>query len=90
MPKIERVSIFGDFLRLRWQELYICSPSGRGVRVAEGARLESVYRGNSIAGSNPALSAVKSNLLPKGAFFYCYMLSFINFKYFFIRIKHVF
>ena len=29
----------------------------RGVRVAEGARLESVYRGNSIAGSNPALSA---------------------------------
>jgi hypothetical protein len=25
--------------------------------VAEGARLESVYRGNSIAGSNPALSA---------------------------------
>ena len=30
----------------------------RGVRVVEGARLESVYRGNSIAGSNPALSAL--------------------------------
>jgi hypothetical protein len=29
----------------------------RDVRVVEGARLESVYRGNSIAGSNPALSA---------------------------------
>ncbi len=29
----------------------------RGVRVAEGARLESVYRRKSIAGSNPALSA---------------------------------
>ena len=29
----------------------------RGVRVAEGARLESVYWGNSVAGSNPALSA---------------------------------
>ena len=30
----------------------------RGVRVAEGARLESVYAGNRIAGSNPALSAI--------------------------------
>ena len=29
----------------------------RGVRVVEGARLESVYMGNCIAGSNPALSA---------------------------------
>jgi hypothetical protein len=29
----------------------------RGVRVVEGARLESVYAGNRIAGSNPALSA---------------------------------
>ena len=36
---------------------YFCSPFRRGVRVAEGARLESVYRGNCIAGSNPALSA---------------------------------
>ena len=31
----------------------------RDVRVAEGARLESVYRGNSIRGSNPLLSAIK-------------------------------
>ena len=29
----------------------------RDGRVAEGARLESVYRGNSIQGSNPCLSA---------------------------------
>ena len=29
----------------------------RGGRVVEGARLESVYTGNRIAGSNPALSA---------------------------------
>jgi hypothetical protein len=38
---------------------YFCGPlSGRrGVRVVEGARLESVYSGNAIAGSNPALSA---------------------------------
>ena len=30
----------------------------RGGRVVEGARLESVYTGNRIAGSNPALSAM--------------------------------
>src|SRR5690242_8699723 len=33
---------------------------GRGGRVVEGARLESVYTGNRIAGSNPALSASPS------------------------------
>ena len=32
--------------------------SRRGGRVVEGARLESVYRGNSIMGSNPILSAI--------------------------------
>ena len=32
--------------------------SRRGGRVVEGARLESVYGGNSIAGSNPAPSAI--------------------------------
>tara|TARA_B100000579_G_scaffold390740_1_gene365438 strand:- start:246 stop:380 length:135 start_codon:yes stop_codon:yes gene_type:complete len=31
----------------------------RGGRAVEGARLESVYRGNSIVGSNPTLSARK-------------------------------
>ena len=38
---------------------YFCGPLSerRGVRVVEGARLESVYSGNAIAGSNPALSA---------------------------------
>ncbi len=30
----------------------------RGVRVVEGARLESVYMGNCIEGSNPFLSAI--------------------------------
>ena len=34
----------------------------RGGRVVEGARLESVYRGNSIMGSNPILSAIKKAL----------------------------
>src|ERR1700678_4391543 len=32
----------------------------RDGRVVEGARLESVYRGNSIEGSNPSLSAIHS------------------------------
>jgi len=31
----------------------------RGVRVVEGARLESVYTRKGIAGSNPALSAIE-------------------------------
>jgi hypothetical protein len=35
--------------------------------VVEGARLESVYSGNAIAGSNPALSA-KEMKCPEGAF----------------------
>ena len=35
--------------------------SRRGGRVVEGARLESVYRGNSIMGSNPILSAIIFN-----------------------------
>ncbi len=35
----------------------------RGGRVAEGARLESVYTGNRIAGSNPVLSAKFSELI---------------------------
>ena len=30
--------------------------------MVEGARLESVYRGNSIEGSNPSLSAIMSNV----------------------------
>ena len=38
--------------------------SRRGGRVVEGARLESVYTGNRIAGSNPAPSAnLKSDLI---------------------------
>ena len=34
----------------------------RDGRVAEGARLESVFRGNSNVGSNPTLSATQSGL----------------------------
>ena len=37
--------------------------SRRGGRVVEGARLESVYRGNSIMGSNPILSANKVKIV---------------------------
>jgi putative endonuclease len=46
----------------------------RGVRVVEGARLESVYRGNSIAGSNPALSAFKLLPMKQTESFYVYVL----------------
>ncbi len=35
--------------------------------MAEGARLESVFRGNSNVGSNPTLSAI--NLFPKMPYF---------------------
>ena len=37
-----------------------CGAFRRGGRAVEGARLESVYGGNSIAGSNPAPSAIIS------------------------------
>jgi hypothetical protein len=36
----------------------------RGGRVAEGARLESVYTGNRIVGSNPTPSAIPAFILP--------------------------
>ena len=42
-------------------------PNRRDGRVVEGARLESVYRGNSIEGSNPSLSATFQDI---GAFSY--------------------
>ena len=37
----------------------------RGVRVAEGARLESVFGGNPNVGSNPTLSAIPIKLKKK-------------------------
>src|SRR6478609_8133706 len=36
----------------------VCPSLRRDGRVAEGARLESVFRGNSNVGSNPTLSAI--------------------------------
>ena len=39
---------------------------GRDVRVVEGARLESVCRGNSTVGSNPTLSASSTRLISSG------------------------
>src|SRR5579871_20359 len=42
----------------RGNMLFCEQPSRRDGRVVEGARLESVYRGNSIEGSNPSLSAI--------------------------------
>ncbi len=40
----------------------------RDGRVVEGARLESVYRGNSIEGSNPSLSARIASVTYSGRF----------------------
>gem|GEM_PF-2287273 len=40
--------------------------------MAEGARLESVYAGNRIAGSNPVLSAMKKQPRKSGLFFHAY------------------
>ena len=37
-------------------------PFRRDGRVAEGARLESVFRGNSNVGSNPTLSAILESI----------------------------
>ncbi len=47
----------GPFLPLKCVNLKRASPRWRDGRVAEGARLESVFRGNSNVGSNPTLSA---------------------------------
>jgi hypothetical protein len=44
--------------------------------VVEGARLESVYTGNGIAGSNPALSA--KNPAHAGFFIYTRFCSLLN------------
>ena len=47
-------------LRVVWQNrlaILRASPDRRDGRVAEGARLESVYTGNRIVGSNPTPSA---------------------------------
>ena len=54
------------FSILRWRAprmLFWWKPtSRRDGRVVEGARLESVYRGNSIEGSNPSLSAIVESI----------------------------
>ena|GEM_PF-3174545 len=51
------------------QNLTFAADLRRGVRVVEGARLESVYVGNCIAGSNPALSAFARRSFNEGGLF---------------------
>jgi hypothetical protein len=46
--------------------------------VVEGARLESVYSGNAIAGSNPALSAKENECLLRGVFIYMSVESLLS------------
>ena len=59
MAKIREAFLFfgKNVVFLLSQNLTFAADLRRGVRVVEGARLESVYVGNCIAGSNPALSA---------------------------------
>ena len=55
------VSRDSDGARTRRLDAYLGGPwcdIWRGVRVAEGARLEIVCRGDSTEGSNPSLSAI--------------------------------
>ena len=64
---------------LRFPEIYsaakgwyciFATPKRRGVRVVEGARLESVYTRKGIAGSNPALSAFARRSVAKAGCHY--------------------
>src|SRR6476660_542861 len=52
---------FKIFTKDREKILYFCSPFRRLARVVEEARLESVYTGNRIEGSNPSVSATLLN-----------------------------
>src|SRR3954466_3993282 len=55
----------GTFWAILFQPPQVVDSKRRDVRVVEGARLESVCRGNSTVGSNPTLSAsLRSRALP--------------------------
>ena len=55
------MTTFADLSVFLHPVVWFCRIKGRGVRVVEGARLESVYTGNRIEGSNPSLSASQAN-----------------------------
>ena len=57
--KFENLLIFFLTYICRSGKLIFAESTRRDVRVVEGARLESVYTGNCIKGSNPFLSASK-------------------------------
>src|SRR5580704_8854927 len=56
-PSLWGIGLAPRGLSRRGPSLYCARRVRRGGRVAEGARLESVYTGNRIVGSNPTLSA---------------------------------
>ena len=71
-PLVDRLCLLGCAARvpdysapLRGSALRATSAGGRGGRAVEGARLESVYAGNRIAGSNPAPSAIYTTRLSR-------------------------
>ncbi len=70
--------------------IFLCTPipknelqlTQRGVRVAEGARLESVYTLKGIEGSNPSLSANKTNFITEVGFFILQLILIQKWKLF--------
>ena len=66
----KHTNIFPEKLPVNHKMFTFAALKRRGVRVVEGARLESVYTGNCIGGSNPPLSA--SFLSPALAGLFCY------------------
>ena len=73
--KFENLLIFFLTYICRSGKLIFAESTRRDVRVVEGARLESVYTGNCIWGSNPHLSA--TSCVTKVTQFFCFFFVFI-------------
>ena len=72
--KFENLLIFFLTSICRSGKLVFAESTRRDVRVVEGARLESVYTGNCIWGSNPHLSA--TSCVTKVTQLFCFFLRF--------------
>ena len=73
--KFENLLIFFLTYICRSGKLIFAESTRRDVRVVEGARLESVYTGNCIWGSNPHLSA--TSCVTKVTQLFCFHLLFL-------------
>ena len=71
------IGYYSGIFGIGLNNFFLCTPirkselktTQRGVRVAEGARLESVYTLKGIEGSNPSLSANRTNFRNEVGFF---------------------